>query len=225
MNSVYSILMVLVSFFGVLLALRLFGKEGMFVWVAFAVIVANIQVTKNVNILGWVVTLGNVVYGSVFLATDILSEVYGKEAAKRAVNIGFFTTVCATVLMQVSLLFVPDASDLVQDSLKTVFGIMPRITLASLASYYISQSFDVWAFQKIRGKFPGDNMLWLRNNGSTMISQLIDSTIFTVFAFYGVYEGAVLFDIVVTTYVVKWLVAVADTPFVYWARRIARNRE
>ena len=165
-------------------------------------------------------TLGNIVYATSFLVTDILSENYGKEEARKAVWVGFFAIVVMTLFMNIALLFTPDQSDFAQDSLSTIFSIMPRIAAGSLIAYLLSQRHDVWSYSFWRARFPEDRHIWIRNNLSTMVSQLIDSIVFVFIAFYGVFALSVLLDILLTTYILKWLVAVADTPFIYWSKRI-----
>src|SRR5690554_266657 len=218
----------LVNFLFIILAYRIFGKWGLIMWIPVSVIVANIQVVQTVNLFGFAATLGNVVYATSFLITDILSENYGKKEARKAVWIGFYSLISMTILMNLTLLFVPLEGDefsfVTREATSTIFKLMPRIALASLLAYLLSQRHDVWAFHMWRKKFLGENQLWIRNNLSTMISQFIDSGIFVLVAFYGVFETEVLFEIFITTYLLKWLVAAADTPFVYWARNIYKNK-
>ncbi|MEX2443355.1 MAG: queuosine precursor transporter [Alkalispirochaeta sp.] len=215
--------MLLLNFGAVLLAFRLFGQTGLYVWIALAGVVANIQVSKTIEIFGFTATLGNIVYAGSFLATDILSEHYGKDAARRGVGVGFFAILVVTGLMYLAVLFEPAPSDTMHSSLATVFGVLPRIAGASLLAYVISQRHDVWAYSFWRNRFPGP--LWIRNNLSTVVSQLIDSIVFTLVAFAGVFPGAVLIQIVVTTYLVKAVVAIADTPFLYAAGTVHRRAE
>ncbi|MGH0052970.1 MAG: queuosine precursor transporter, partial [Sphaerochaetaceae bacterium] len=183
-----------------------------------SVIVANIQVTKNVMLFGLDATLGNIVYATGFLATDILSELYGKKESTKAVAIGFFSLLSMTILMQIALLFSPASSDIAHTSLALVFGLMPRIAFGSLVAYVISNLHDIWAFDYWKRRRPGTRTLWLRNNLSTIVSQLIDTLVFTFIAFWGVYPAEVLTGIVISTYVLKWIVAILDTPFMYLAR-------
>jgi uncharacterized integral membrane protein (TIGR00697 family) len=206
--------------FGLILAsYRIFGKTGLYAWIPLAAIVANIQVIKLVELFGITATLGNIVYASSFLVTDILSEMYGKKQARKAVFIGLFSLVAMTVLMNLALFFTPAPDDFAQDSLAVIFGFMPRIAAASLLAYLVSQMHDVWAYDFWRKRFPGLKFIWLRNNASTMVSQFIDSTVFTVLAFWMVFPPAVLVQIFWTTYLLKWVVGLADTPFIYLARR------
>jgi queuosine precursor transporter len=218
LNELLWAAMLVVNFVLIIISYRLFGRIGLYAWVPIAAIVANIQVVKLVEFFGITATLGNIVYASSFLVTDILSEIYGKKEAKRAVYIGLFSLVAMTVLMNLALTFIPAADDFAQESLATIFGFMPRIAGASLLAYFLSQTHDVWAYDFWRNRFPSLRLLWLRNNASTMVSQLIDSTVFTLLAFWGVFPMAALMEIFWTTYLLKWVVGAADTPFIYIAR-------
>lgn len=203
----------------VLLVYRFFGRTGLFGLVVFNLILCNIQVLKTVELFGFTATLGNVLYASVFLSTDILSEKYGRKAAHKAVLLGFTTLVMTTVYMQIALLFTPAPGDFAQPSLETLFGFLPRVALGSLCAYLVSQFHDVWAFHFLKER-TGGRHLWLRNNASTLVSQLLDSSIFCLIAFWGQFETPVFLEILGTTYVFKLFVAIADTPFIYLARRI-----
>ena len=218
MNEFLWAAMLVVNFVLIIIAYRLFGRIGLYCWVPIAAIVANVQVVKLVEFFGITATLGNIVYASSFLVTDILSEIYGKKEAKRAVYIGLFSLVAMTVLMNLALNFVPAGDDFAQESLATIFGFMPRIAGASLLAYFLSQTHDVWAYDFWRNRFPSLRLLWLRNNASTMVSQFIDSTVFTLLAFWGVFPMVALVEIFWTTYLLKWVVGAADTPFIYIAR-------
>ncbi|RKD92460.1 queuosine precursor transporter [Mangrovibacterium diazotrophicum] len=226
-NELLWLVMLLANFLMIIAAFKFFGKWGLIMWIPISVIVANIQVIQTVKLFGLAATLGNIVYATSFLVTDILSENYGKEEAKKAVWIGFFSLIAMTLLMNLALYFQPLAGDdfagVAHESLSTIFELMPRIAVASLIAYLLSQRHDVWAFHFWKNRFPKSHHLWLRNNLSTMVSQLIDSVAFTFIAFYGVFEWPVLWEILVTTYFLKWIVAAADTPFVYWSRLIHRN--
>ncbi|MDD9303338.1 MAG: queuosine precursor transporter [Desulfobacter sp.] len=218
MNELFWLAMLAVNFGFILIAYRFFGRMGLYAWVPLAAVVANIQVIKLVELFGITATLGNIVYASSFLVTDILSEIYGKKEAQKAVYLGLFSLVAMTVLMNLALYFTPAADDFAQKSLETIFGFMPRIAGASLLAYLFSQTHDVWAYDFWRNRFPALKFLWLRNNASTMVSQLVDSTVFTLLAFWGVYPAGVLVEIFWTTYLLKWVVGAADTPFLYLAR-------
>ncbi|AGK60808.1 conserved hypothetical integral membrane protein [Archaeoglobus sulfaticallidus PM70-1] len=228
-NEILWFILLIVNFSGITLAYRLFGKSGLYAWTAMAIIIANIQVMKTIKFFGLVTAMGNIIYGSTFLVTDILCENYGKESARKAVMIGFFTLIFTTIIMQLCLAFIPDQSDTLSPALEQIFSLLPRITVASLTAYIISQFHDVWAFDFWKRKTKGKH-LWLRNNASTMVSQLIDNAVFTWIAFVGfgifweqVFPWEVIAEIFITSYIMKFIVAVLDTPFVYLSRVIKES--
>jgi uncharacterized integral membrane protein (TIGR00697 family) len=219
-NEVLGIGFAILNMIFVLIMYKFFGRTGLFVWVGFATVLANIQVVKLIEIFGLTATLGNAVYGSIFLVTDILNEKYGKKEAKKAVWLGFSSLIMMTIIMQVVLQFEPAPDDFAQESLTTIFGLIPRIALGSMIAYIISQYTDVFIFSFLRKIFPSDGAFWIRNNGSTMLSQLLDTLIFTSIAFLGVYPTDVWISIFISTYVLKFLVSIVGTPFGYLAKRI-----
>ncbi len=223
-NEFLWFILLFVNFLLIIFAYKYFGKTGLYIWTAMAVILANIQVMKTISIFGLTTALGNIVYSSMFLVTDILNENYSKNEAQRAVWIGFFVLISTTIIMQLTLFFQPSVEDVLGDSLKNIFTFMPRIALASLSAYLLSQHHDVFIFQKLKNLF-GKKKLWLRNNLSTITSQLIDNVVFTLIAFTGIYSWQVIFEIFITSYILKMVVAFFDTPFVYWARKIKFYRK
>lgn len=221
MNELLWIGFLLLDLVLVLAVYRFFGRVGLFGLIVFNLILCNIQVLKLVELFGFTTTLGNVLYASVFLSTDILSEKYGKSEARKAVLLGFIALVMATVYMQIALRFTPSEADFSQESLSTIFGFFPRIAIGSLAAYFVSQMHDVWAFHFWKERTSGKH-LWLRNNLSTLVSQMLDTLIFCFIAFWGdeSIPGDVFWSIVMTTYLFKVVVGLADTPFIYIAKKI-----
>jgi uncharacterized integral membrane protein (TIGR00697 family) len=219
MNETLWLAFALLDLTMVLVVFRLFGRVGLFGLIVLNLVLCNIQVLKVIELFGFTTTLGNVLYASVFLSTDLLSEFYGKQEARRGVLLGFAALVLGTLYMQIALLFTPAADDFAQGPLSTIFSFQLRVVLASLVAYLASQLHDVWAFHLLKQK-TGGRYLWLRNNVSTMVSQLIDTALFCSIAFIGVFPPAVFWDILLTTYVVKVLVAGLDTPFIYLAKRL-----
>jgi queuosine precursor transporter len=218
-NEWFGFIFILVNFILVLAMYRIFGRTGLFVWIGISTILANLQVIKTIEIFGLTATLGNAMYGTAFLVTDILNEKYGKKEAQKAVWLGFFTLLVMTIIMQMVLVFHPHPDDFAQGSLETIFGMIPRIAIGSLAAYLVSQFADVYIFTFLKKRFPKDSQFWIRNNGSTMISQLLDTLVFTSIAFLGAFPFDVWIQIAFTTYLLKWIVALLDTPFGYLAKR------
>lgn len=225
-NEFLLIASILLLFGGLLVFYRIFGVTGVYCWTVLATIAANIEVLIVVDAFGMEQTLGNVMFASTFLATDILSETAGKKQANRAVTLGIVTSMTFIVISQSWLLYTPTASDWASESIRTIFSNTPRVMFASLLVYAITQRFDVWAYHKLweltekrsgeRGKY-----LWLRNNGATLISQLLNTVLFTFAAFYGMYSIETMVSICASSYVIYIVTSLADTPFVYLARKMS----
>lgn len=223
MNETLWIIFALVDLCMVLAVYRFFGRVGLFGLLVFNLLLCNIQVLKTVELFGLTTTLGNVLYASVFLATDLLSEFYGPKEARKGVLLGFVALVMMVGYMQIALYFQPAADDFAQPHLSALFGFMPRIALASMIAYLISQLHDVWAFHAIKDR-TGGKLLWLRNNASTVVSQFLDSAIFCTIAFWGLFPVDIFWEILLSTYIIKVAVAVLDTPFIYLAKRMFAKR-
>ncbi|MGG1311716.1 queuosine precursor transporter [Cohnella laeviribosi] len=224
-NVLWGALFVVVNFALFLACYRLFGKNGLYAWIGAATVLANIQVVKTIEIFGIVATLGNTIYATIYLTTDLLNEKYGEKEARKAVWFGFFTLVMSMILMQMALKFVPQESDISQEALETIFGLMPRLALGSLTAYFVSQFLDVRLFSKLKKAYPGRNQLWIRNNGSSLLSQLVDTLVFASIAFAGVYSWSVWWQIVLSTYLLKFIVSAASTPVIYAARNFKFKEE
>lgn len=205
-----------------ILAWRVWGKKGLYVWTAIATIVMNIEVVKCVDMFGLAVTLGNILYGSVFLCTDIMSELYGGKESRKLVAVGFFALVIFTAITQLGLLYIPNTQDWASEHLSAVFGFMPRICVASALAYLCSNTLDTYLYDLI-GRVT--KWKWARNNFSTLTSQLVDSFLFTIIAFAGVFDWALIIELSLTTYAIKAMFAVLDTPFLYWACKLKKEEE
>lgn len=227
-NELLLILSVLFIYFTVLLAYRFFGKTGLFCWTVFATIAANIEVLIVVVAFGMEQTLGNILFASTFLVTDILSETQSKKDANKAVLIGIMTSLIFILISQSWLLYTPGASDWASPAIAAVFSNTPRLMLSSLAVYAVVQTFDVFAYHLIWKKTASlchdfKRFLWLRNNLSTMTSQLLNAFLYTFAAFYGIYETSTLFHIVFSSYIIFLITSLLDTPIVYLARKCKHN--
>ena len=222
-NELLLILSVVLVYSVVIISYRLFGKDGLYAMSVFATVFANIEVLILVKGFGMEMTLGNVMFASTYLVTDILSENEGKQSAARAVWLGVFASVAMLLFSQYALLYSPASSDWAMPHISAIFSSTPRLLLASFLGYVISQRFDVWLYHKwwdYTTKKTGDSKgyLWLRNNGSTLVSQLVNTVIFTTVAFYGWYDTPSMINIMISSYVIYIATSLLDTPVVYIAR-------
>ena len=204
-----------------LLMLRLFGKVGLYTVIVVSIIVCNIQVMKLVELFGLTATLGNILYASIFFSTDVLGELYGKKEAKRGVWLGFTALVVTMVYMQIALRFHPAPGDFAQPALERIFDFLPRVVLASICAYLLSQFHDVWAFHFWKG-VTNERHLWLRNNLSTAVSQFLDSFIFITIAFYGTMP---VLPLIIGQWIIKFAIGVLDTPVIYAVVWFLRKKE
>lgn len=224
-NELLLVISLIVIYGGILLFYYFFGKTGLYVWTTIATITSNIEVLIMVEAFGMEQTLGNILFASTFLVTDILSEVCGKKEANKAVNIGIATSLAFIIISQSWLLYSPAASDFAQPSIKTIFSNTPRLMIASFVVYAICQRFDVWAYHKwwaFTTKKFGDStrFLWIRNNGSTLISQLANTVLYSFGAFLGMYDIPTLISICISSYIIFIVTSLMDTPFIYMARKV-----
>ncbi len=225
MNEWLVIGSVLLIFGTIPIAYRLFGKAGLYAMTVITTILANIEVLILIEAFGMTQTLGNVMFAATYLITDILSENEGKKSAARAVWLGVFTSVIMLAFTQYWLLYVPSAGDWAASHIHAIFSTTPRMLLASFLGYAISQRFDVWLYHRwwdMTTKTFGDGkrFLWLRNNGSTLISQIVNTVIFTLTAFAGIYDTPTLVSVMISSYVIYVFTSLLDTPFVYLARHM-----
>ncbi|HJL92179.1 MAG TPA: queuosine precursor transporter [Woeseiaceae bacterium] len=210
--------------FCTVLLYRLFGKAGLQVAIAFSILLANLQGPKLTTIFGVQTSLGVLFYASIFFATDVLSENYGKDEANKAVKMGFLVSIIMIVMMSLSLLYQPSntsetaaVSANIHKAFITIVDFTPRFVLGSLLAYYISQRYDVWAFHAIKQR-TGEKYLWLRNNLSTMSSQLMDTIIYTLVVWWSIVDLKTAFQIGAVEYSLKVMISLVDTGFIYWAK-------
>ena len=227
-NEIILFLSVFAFFGGLVAFFRLFGKNGIFAWTVICTIAANIEVLILVHAYGMDTTLGNVIFASSFLATDIMSEIYGKKEANTCVKIGLAANITFILISQSWFLYVPAPSDTMASPIRTVFANTPRVMLSSLFASAVCELYDVWAYHHIwswsEKKFGNKKtFLWLRNNGSTMVSQLINVVVFNLLAFVGVFPRDVIIQILIFGYAIFLVTSILDTPFLYWARYIAEK--
>jgi uncharacterized integral membrane protein (TIGR00697 family) len=206
-----------------------FGKQGLLASIVLAILLSNLQGPKLTIILGMQTSLGVIFYSSIFFATDLLSEKYGRAEANRAVLIGFAVSVIIVIMLSLALLFQPSTrpetaafSGEIQTAFQTILDFTPRFVFGSLLAYLISQSFDVWFFHVIKRR-TGGRHLWLRNNLSTMASQTIDTLLYSFVVWWGVVDLQTAIQLGIVKYGFKLGIAALDTPFIYWARNWSRH--
>lgn len=180
-----------------------------------SLLIANIVSSKVVMFGMFVVPAAIVAYPLTFLMTDVIGEIWGKASANRTVRIGFLCQMISLVLIGAAILLpvAPFADN--QAEFKAILLSTFRVVCASMIAYIFSQSWDVFIFHKIKDK--NNKYKWIRNNASTMTSQIIDTAIFITIAFYGTVPSIV--TMILSQYFIKVIYAALDTPFFYLLTR------
>ena len=220
MNELNLVIEIVCMFTLLILCNRLFKKEGVIAWVGIATVLANIMTAKNANMFTLSTATGTVLFASTFLATDILSECYSKEDAKKAVYIGLFADIVLIISAQLVLRYIPSEIDYAHGAMATLFSLNIRISIASAVMYFIANMADVYIFNNLKNK---GTKLWVRNNISTILCNCLENFGFFFLAYIGVFDIKTILTIAFSTSIIEMLIAVFDTPFVYLAKRTSGN--
>ena len=177
-------------------------------------LISNIGAVKLIA-FGPIITDGGAfLFPLVYIAGDVLSEVYGFAAARKAILIGFAMSVLAALtfwLVQIS----PSADAWGnQDAYEAILGFVPRIVLASICGYLVGQLLNAWVLVRIKERTK-EKALWLRLIGSTAVGELADTVVFCTIAFFGVITGADFLVYVLVGYLYKTLIEVVLLPITY----------
>ena len=185
-----------------------------------ALVISSVLASKIITVLGLFVPAGVLAYCITFVVTDVISEIWGKERANRVVFSGFITLLVTFLLIRLALAWNAAPFWTEQKAFSAVLGSTSRIIIASFIAYLASQYHDVWAFHVWR-RVTEERHLWLRNTASTVVSQFIDTLVFITIAFYGTMP---VVPLIKGQYLIKVLIAVLDTPFVYLVVTLIRKR-
>lgn len=178
-----------------------------------ALVISNVVAGKIVMIGPFVVPGAFLLYAITFLMTDLASELYGRDEAQKLVNSGFIVSLFATLMIFLTgLLPVAPFASATQEAYQVLLGSNFRVVAGSMVAYYVSQTWDVWMFELCRKK-TGSKMKWVRNNLSTMTSQILDTAIFIIIAFWGSVPN--ILWMIISQYLLKLVIAALDTPFFY----------
>ena len=178
-------------------------------------LIANKFLTVDLGFKVFVLSAGALPYPLTFLVTDLLSEIYGRRRANQVVWTGFLVSVFVLFALWLGALFPAIAESPVDDdTYLRVFKNAARVIAASMTAYLVAQLIDVRLFHFWKDLTDGKH-LWLRNNGSTIISQLVDSVLVVLVLFWGVQSADFMTTTILDLWLYKALVALLDTPLFY----------
>ena len=185
-------------------------------------LISNIGAVKLIE-FGPIITDGGVfLFPLVYIAGDILSEVYGFKAARKAILIGFAMSILAALTFWLVQISPPAEAWGNQEAFESVLGFVPRIVLASVAGFLVGQLLNAWVLVKIKERTQ-EKALWLRLLGSTAVGEFADTIVFCTIAFYGVITGEEFLIYVAFGFAYKTLVEIVLLPVSYavigWVKR------
>lgn len=177
-------------------------------------IISNIAATKLVELGPIITDGGTLLFPIVYILGDVLTEVYGYKASRRAIYTGFFWLLVAALTFQMVVVLPPAPEYDLQDSFQSILGQTPRILLASLIAYFAGEFANSYVLAKMK-VWTNGRALWTRTIGSTIVGQAVDTFMFSVIAFAGLFSLGVMAQIVVTGYLLKVAIEVLMTPITY----------
>lgn len=187
-----------------------------------AYIMANIVSVKFVKILWLDLPAGTLLFPLTFLFTDAFSELYGRREAQRLIWLGFYANLLVIFIIKLTVWVAPADFWQHSEAYNLIINSAPKIIMASIIAYIVSQSHDVWAFHFWKRLTKG-RWLWLRNNASTLTSQLLDTVVLIgLLTWLGVVPAASAVAVMWSNYQVKAAFAFLDTPLCYllvWRRK------
>ena len=181
-------------------------------------IIMNALGSKLITFLGFKANVGIILVSASFLVSDMLCEFFGRKEASKAVWIGIIGMILFMLTSILAVNWPAAAAFKNQAAYALLFGLSSRLAIAQIITNIVAQNYDVWAFYFLK-RITGNKHLWIRNNLSTMSSQIISTILFFTIGFYGVYP---IFPIIVGTSIAKIVISVIDTPFIYMARALFR---
>ena len=187
-------------------------------------LIANKFITIDLGFKTFIISAGVLPYPITFLITDILSEIYGKKKTARIVWAGFGASLFVLGVLLLAQQFTAIAGSPVDDeTFNKVFGNSWRVIFASMTAYLCAQLIDVRIYHFWKEKTAGKH-LWLRNNFSTVFSQLVDTTLVVCVLFLGVRSHSEIIQFILDGWLFKILCAFIDTPLLYASTAFIRNK-
>lgn len=196
-----------------------FGKEILITWVTIQALIANFFVLKQITLFGLNATPSDSFAVGSILGLNFLQEYFGKKDAEKAIWICFFTLVFFTLASQLHLLYQPNSNDITQSAYLTILSASPRLLMASMGAFFVTQRFDIGFFAFLKKYFPRVNFS-VRTAMTLIFSQFLDTLLFTFMALYGIVASP--WDIIIISFLVKLVIIFCFTFFISIRRPVQR---
>lgn len=206
--------------FGALGSLFL-GAYALITFICLQLIASNLFVIKPVVLFGITATGADAFTIGAVCGFHLLQEFYGRDIAQKTIIISFSCLILFVAAGQIHLWYLPALSDQSHAHFAHILSVLPRITLASLSSYVITQQFDCWLFDKVRRAF-AHRYLPMRNALCASLSQLFDTCLFSILGLWGIVDP--LHEIILISYAIKLIALGLMTPCIILARALFKTR-
>jgi hypothetical protein len=189
-----------------------------------SLITANTVAVKILNVGMWTVDAGILTFPIAYIVADVLTEVYGYAAARRVIWLGFLCNALAVAIFQLAMALPAEATWEGQTAYETIFGATPRLLLASMSAYLVGSFVNAYVLARMKVA-TGGRFLWSRTLGSTVVGAGVDTVVFVLIAFWGLFPGQVLWEMVYTNWVIKMGYEALATPLTYKVVNALKRRE
>ena len=167
---------------------------------------------------------GTITFPIAYIVGDVLTEVYGFRIARRVIWLGFMANIFAVSVYQMAMLF-PTHNDAASDAgFELVFANTPRILLASMAAYLIGSFTNAAIMSRLKVRMQGKH-LWVRTISSTIVGQGLDTVVFVLIAFAGVFPNEIVWQMIYTNWIIKIGIEVLATPVTYRVVALFKRKE
>lgn len=218
-NELLFLFHTLIIIISALLALKL-GKSSLITFICLQSILSNLLVTKQITLFNLDVTSSDVFAVGALIGLNLLQEFFGREEAQKSILISFSALFFYMGMTQIHLLYVPNSFDTAHPAFHTIFALMPRLALSSLATYTIVQLIDLRLYGLLNRLCAGKYFV-LRSTCSLLISQLLDTILFSYLALYGVMSS--LMDVIIVAYLIKVIIIALSAPLLSFTKKYLRK--
>jgi uncharacterized integral membrane protein (TIGR00697 family) len=216
MNELIFILHTLIIAAFALGALAL-GRGALVAFVCIQCLLANLFVVKQITLFGLTATCADAFTVGATIGLNLLQEYFNKEIAKKTIWINFFLLIFYVIVSQIHLMYTPDSADIMHVHFLPLLTFMPRIVIASIFVYFISQMADYYLYGILKKTFK-DRYIIARNYASIAFCQLLDTVLFSFLGLYGIIDN--IGQVIIISYLIKLLSIIIATPFVGFSRKI-----
>jgi uncharacterized integral membrane protein (TIGR00697 family) len=191
---------------------------------AVVLVVSNVAAAKVTSFWGLTLDAGTVLFPLSYIFGDVLTEVYGYAASRRVIWIGFASTFLAAATFMIVGALPPAPEWGNQDAYAAILGLTPRIVCASLVAFLIGEFANSYVLARMKVAMEG-RYLWMRTVGSTLVGELLDTSVFTIVAFWGVFPDSIIVPLIISMYLFKVAIEVIFTPVTYWVVGYLKKHE